>query len=88
MGIVGLIWANVINMAVRGLLSLKISLSSLGDDVGLFKIFKKVLLHKFFLALATLGVIGTAIAQKALFLLNTKLYPNYITHYEQVKSQL
>lgn len=61
-GIVGLIWANVINMAVRGLLSLKISLQSLGEGVGLFKIFKKVLMHKFFLALVTLGVIGTAIA--------------------------
>ena len=34
-GIVGLIWANVINMGIRGLLSLKISLNSLGGEVGL-----------------------------------------------------
>lgn len=58
----GLIWANVINMAVRGVLSLKISLQSLGEEVGLLIILKKVLLHKFFLALVTLGVIGTAVA--------------------------
>lgn len=76
-GVIGLIWANIINMAVRGLLSLKLSLKSLGDDIGLLHIFGKVITHKLFLGLVSLGIIGTIVAQKLLVILNEKFYVGY-----------
>jgi len=84
MGVTGLIWANAVNMAVRGIWSLKISLDSLNDPspdgfhTSLLKILAGVATHKVFIALTCLGIFGTAIATKLLAIMNTRLYPSYV----------
>ena len=75
---VGIIYANCVNMAIRGTMSIKISMDKLHEitnreEFTTGKLVFMVLMHKFFLGLCVLGVIGTAVAFKLLEFLLLKL---------------
>jgi hypothetical protein len=76
MGMVGIIYANCLNMAIRGVLSMKISLDKLYEitkceEFTTGKVFIMVLLHKIFIGLCLLGVVGTIVASYLLdYLIN------------------
>lgn len=70
-GMIGLIYANCLNMAVRAFFSLKISLDKMSEVSNLpsgvlLRLFKNILLHKVFLGLTALAIVGTAIASPLL----------------------
>jgi len=67
-GIVGLIYANCVNMVVRAGFSLKISLDTFDSDsrIGLISLFGRIFTHKAFVGLVFLGCIGTAVAHLAM----------------------
>ena len=83
-GVIGLIYANCINMAVRAVCSLNISLKQLAQDSGkkdgletnsvylLSKFFKSVIFHYIFQGLVLVGVLGTCVAMKLLAYLIAK----------------
>jgi hypothetical protein len=74
-GIVGLIYANCVNMVIRAIWSLKISLDNQNrkKKTTLFEFFIGVLTHKYFLGLLSLGIIGTVAANFLLKIILKKL---------------
>ena len=78
-GVIGLVYANCINMAVRGFCSLKISIDCMNREMeendkksgrncfSLFRLILNVFIHKFFIAIFFLSVVGTYFAE---FILN------------------
>ena len=64
-GIVGLIYANCVNMIIRAGFSLKISLDAFDGDarIGLISLFGRIFTHKAFMGLVFLGCIGTVAAK-------------------------
>ena len=70
-GMIGLIYANCLNMAVRGFFSLKFSLSKMCElnnltEGVMLRVVRSVLLHKVFIGLTCLAIVGTAVASPAL----------------------
>jgi len=69
-GIIGLVYANCINMGVRAVWSLSISLSDHNRDrkvkTSPAAFWLKVVTHQYFIGLVVLGAVGTVIAQHAL----------------------
>jgi len=67
-GIVGLIYANCLNMGVRAIFSLKISLDEFTkarniQDFGLFQLTARIFCHKVFIGLVTLGCFATFVVK-------------------------
>ena len=58
-GIIGLIYANCVNMGVRAVMSLKIALEGNRDKVSVVQVFGQVVQNKVFLGLVALGIAGT-----------------------------
>jgi len=58
-GIIGLVFANCLNMSIRACFSLHISLG----DKSVIALFREVLSHKWFLGLAALGAAGSVVAK-------------------------
>ena len=73
-GIIGLIYANCVNMGVRATLSLKISLDSTRDKTSILQIAAKIIKNKVFLGLIALGLAGTIIVKFALNYILVKIY--------------
>jgi hypothetical protein len=70
-GIVGLIYANCVNMGIRAIFSLKISLDEFAksrnlNDVGLVNLASRIVTHKMFLGLVTLGCFATFVVKIAM----------------------
>ena len=77
-GIIGLIFANCVNMAVRGFCSLSISIDCInkeinGDDqkasknhFNSFNLIFNVIIHKFFIAILALSVFGSYFVEYAI----------------------
>lgn len=78
-GVIGLVYANCINMAVRGFCSLKISIDCMNKEMeendkksgrncfSLLKLIFGVFIHKFFIAILVLSILGTYLME---FILN------------------
>lgn len=78
-GVIGLVYANCINMAVRGFCSLMISIDCMNKEMqendkksgrncfSLFKLIFNIFIHKFFIAMMVLSIVGTHLMK---FLLN------------------
>ena len=70
-GVIGLVYANCINMAVRGFCSLKISIDCMNKEMeqkdkksgkncfSMIKLIFNVFIHKFFIAILILSIAGT-----------------------------
>ena len=69
-GIVGLVIANCVNMLIRAVMSLKISLDSRNEGnsnpITLLQLTLRILSNKFFVGLVALGAVATPIAKFAL----------------------
>ena len=78
-GVIGLVYANCINMAVRGFCSLKISIDCMNKEMeendkksgrncfSLLRLIFNVFIHKVFILIFFFSVVGTYLAE---FLLN------------------
>jgi hypothetical protein len=72
-GIIGLIYANCVNMAIRAVMSLQISLNNSRDKNSVFEVASKVIQNKVFIGLISSGVAGTFGAKIAIKYILIKL---------------